>query len=76
MADTPVDLTPRVAVLEEAAANAKANFDRIDRRLETIDARIAAMAAEHHTDLIRLPIMMFGGWASLLGVMAKGFKWF
>ncbi len=76
MADTPADLTPRVAVLEEAEANAKASFDRIDRRLETIDSRTAAMAAQHHTDLIRLLILRFGDWASLLGVMAKGFKWF
>ncbi len=79
-------LEARVAVLEQIARSTAAAIDRIERRLETMDVahraaidrlerRIEAIEAAHRADFRWLLGIMFGAWASLLGVMAHGFHW-
>lgn len=69
------NLEPRVAVLEQIAADTRGALDRIDRRLEALEKR-------QHTDFLALLtimlsgfVAMLGGFAGTLGVMAHGFKW-
>ena len=69
------NLEPRVAVLEQIAADMRDALARIERRLEALDKR-------QHTDFLWLVSLIIGGWATtfagfagVLGVLAHGFKW-
>ena len=69
------NLEPRVAVLEQIAADTRDGLARIERRLEALEKR-------QHTDFLALLtimlsgfVAMLGGFAGVLGVMAHGFKW-
>jgi hypothetical protein len=76
MSDVPFnDHAPRLAVLEEIARGTKAALERIDRRLEGIEANA-------RSDFRWLLGIIIGGFATtlaggvaLLGVMAHGFHW-
>jgi uncharacterized membrane protein YjjP (DUF1212 family) len=76
MSDLPAnDLLPRVAVLEEIARSTKAALERIERRLDAIEAT-------QRSDFRWLLGIMLGGYGSLLamlvgllGVLAHGFHW-
>jgi hypothetical protein len=69
MPDQMNDVPPRLAVLEEIARSTKATLERIDRRLDTIEA-------SQRSDFRWLLGIMLGGYVGLLGVMAHGFHWF
>ncbi len=89
----PAEAEARVAVLEQIARSTAASLERIERRLETgfahadnrmdrLDHRIDAFAAEHHTDFRWLVGVMMGATGTilaaltgLLDVMAHGFHW-
>lgn len=69
------NLEPRVAVLEQIAADTRSALARIEHRLDALDKR-------QHTDFLALLtimlsgfVAMLGGFAGLFGVMAHGFKW-
>lgn len=62
------NLEPRVAVLEQIAADTRDALARIERRIEALDKR-------QHTDFLWLLAIFLSGYASMLGVMARGFKW-
>lgn len=76
------DLEPRVAVLEQIArdtrdmlARMEGRFDRIETRLDRIEAR----QGEDFRFLVRLIItqgvLMIGGFAAVLGVIARAQHW-
>jgi hypothetical protein len=78
----PADMESRVAVLEHIARTTAASPERIERRFDTVDRRIDALAADQRADFrCLLGIMlggfgaMFGGFGAMLGVMARGFHW-
>lgn len=82
MSDIPNDLLPRVAVLEEIARTTKAALERIERRLDAMDsrfdrmdARLDRMVSDQRADFRWVLGIMLGGFAGLLGVMARGFHW-
>jgi hypothetical protein len=76
------DLEPRVAVLEQIArdtrdmlARMEGRFDRIETRLDRVEAR----QGEDFRFLVRLIItqgvLMIGGFAAVLGVIARAQHW-
>ena len=69
MPDKMNDAEPRRAVLEEIAHSTKATLDRIDRKLES-------MQADQRSDFRWMLGVMLGGYVGLLGVVAHGFHWF
>lgn len=68
MADGTPNLEPQVAVLKQIAADTRQALERIERRLDALDKR-------QHTDFLWLLAIFLGGYASMLGVMSRGFKW-
>jgi hypothetical protein len=80
------NLPPRVAVLEEIArttrdglSHIEARFDRLDERLDTKFDAIAKRQSDDLKFLFRLHIthivLMFAGFAALLGVIARAQHW-
>jgi len=71
----PSEMEARVAVLEQIARSTAATLERIDRRIEAVEA---GQRADFRW-LLGVQIGMFGtmiaGFASLLAVMAHGFRW-
>lgn len=104
MPDSPNDLVPRVAVLEQIAKDTREALGRIERRFDAVDARNDKLGAELRTEIAKLGTelrgeinglrsevssvrsiqwttfswllaLSIGSFGSLLGVMAKGFRW-
>ena len=81
MAETnPIpNLEPRVAVLEQIALDTQRALDRIERRFDVfegrIETRIVALERRQHTDFLWVLAIMLGGYAGMLGAMARGFHW-
>jgi hypothetical protein len=69
------NLEPRVAVLEEIAADMRRGFDRIDKRFDSLERRLESLDKRQHTDFLWLVSLQIGSVAALLGVMAHGFRW-
>ncbi len=69
MPDPVTDVEPRLAVLQEIARSTKATLERLDRRLDVIEAT-------QRSDFRWLLGVMLGGYVGLPGVMAHGFHWF
>jgi hypothetical protein len=69
------DLEPRVAVLEQIARNTESVLLRIETRLDRIEAR----QGDDFRFLVRLIItqgvLMIGGFAAVLGVIARAQHW-
>jgi hypothetical protein len=69
------DMEPRVAVLEQIARNTESVLLRIETRLDRIEAR----QGEDFRFLVRLSItqgvLMIGGFAAILGVIARAQHW-
>ena len=51
MPDSPNDLVPRVAVLEQIAKDTREALTRIERRFDTTDARIDKLGAELRSEI-------------------------
>lgn len=122
MPDSPNDLVPRVAVLEQIAKDTREALGRIERRFDGVDVQIAKLGTElrgeiggvraetaklgtelraetaklgtelrgginslrnevasvrsiQWTTFLWLLALLIGSFGSLLGVMAKGFRW-
>jgi hypothetical protein len=75
MSDTTNDLLPRVAILEHIAKATLATMERLDRRLDTIEAiqrtQFLWLLGAFGAGYLSLAVMML----ALLGVMAHGFHW-
>jgi hypothetical protein len=79
MSDTTNDLLPRVAVLEHIAKATLATLERLENRLDRLDARMA----DDFRFLVRLQITLttvtagltLAGLAMLGGIMVHGFHW-
>jgi hypothetical protein len=76
------DLPSRVAVLEQIARNTDATlarietrFDRIDTRLDRIDGRMADDFKFLVRLIFTLGVVMLGGFAAVLGVIARAQHW-
>ena len=69
------DLEPRVAVLEQIARNTESVLLRIETRLDRIEAR----QGEDFRFLVRLfitqGVLTIGGFAAVLGVIARAQHW-
>jgi hypothetical protein len=69
------DIIPRVAVLEQIAAATAKTLDRIDTKLDRIESR----QADDFRFLVRLHFTQFvlivGGFAAVLGVIARASHW-
>ena len=88
-ATLPDDLTARVAVLghiardtRDALARIDHRFDKVDARFDKFDARLDRIESGFERRLDRMDgridkmfWAMLGGFVSLLGVVAHGFKW-
>lgn len=86
MPDSPNDLVPRVAVLEQSAGDTREAFSRIERRFDAVDARIDKLGTElrgeiasvrpiRWTTSLWLLALLIGTFGGLLGVVAKGSHW-
>lgn len=51
MPDSPNDLVPRVAVLEQIAKDTREALSRIERRFDSVDARIDKLGAELRSEI-------------------------
>ena len=52
-----------------------ARFERMDARFDRMDGRIDALGRDARTDFRLLITLGVGGFASLLGAIAHGFRW-
>ena len=50
-------------------------FDKMDARFDRMDGRIDALGRDARTDFRVLITLGVGGFASLLGAIAHGFRW-
>ncbi len=85
-ATAPDDITTRVALLGQATRETRETlarieqsferrFDRMDARFDRMDGRIDALGRDARTDFRLLITLGVGGFASLLGAIAHGFRW-
>lgn len=78
MSDT-AEFQTKVAVLEEIARSTKDALGRIERRMDALDKRVddglREVRSAQHTQLYWTLGVTLGGFAGLLGAMARGFGW-
>jgi hypothetical protein len=73
-APTP-DWKPQVAVLEQIARNTEQVLLRIETRLDRIDGRMADDFKFLVRLIFTLGVLMLGGFAAVLGVIARAQHW-
>lgn len=75
----PPDLPTRVAVLEQIAKSTEASLGEIKADLRAmrgdLNGKIDKVDDRMRAETRWLLVTMFAGFASLVGIMAKGFKW-
>jgi hypothetical protein len=72
---SPPSLEPRVAVLEQIARNTEQVLLRIETRLDRIDGRMADDFKFLVRLIFTLGVLTLGGFAAVLGVIARAQHW-